>query len=321
MVTGYKRRFIGSLITASVILFPTVSYSAAPAEGRLRVSNPFYLPYRNEVLLGVGISHAQQKSGFDVPAQNLTVGTITVPFAASSIEYVASSIVATAGIAYGVVDRLIFGVTGRFLLNESTRTNYTGAFTGSSNPGDRSGAYAPEFGTVIRLAGLKQNSWYLDFRGDFTPGIKSSDPNRVVDPQHTLRTNLNFGRNYGGWTAGMGMSATYLLEAENNGARLRPYTMLWVDAVLQYDFGNVFTRLRGEWVTLVDAESRNDALSRQVRTSVFLENGFHLAENFITSVTFVYRPKVSADYNVTGLRYTQNNGPAIGVILSFLLRF
>lgn len=315
------RKFTGVSILMSGLVFPGTVSSAASADGKLRVSNPYYLPYRNEILLGVGISHAQQKSGFDVPAQNVTFGTVTFPFAASSIAYTTSSVVATAGAAYGIVDRLVLGVTSRFLLNESTRTSYSGSFSGSSNASDRSGAYAPEFAAVVRLAGLKQNSWYLDFRGDFTPGIKSSDPNRVVGPQHTIRTDLNFGRNYGGWSAGVGVSATYLFEAENNGFRLRPITMLWADAVLQYDFGNVFTRLRGEWVTLVDADSRNDAMSRQVKTSIYLENGFHLAENYITSVTFVYRPQVSAEYNVSGLRYTQKSGPDIGAILTFLLRF
>lgn len=317
----FERRFIGIWIAAFGIVIPGTPYFAAPAEGKLRVSNPFYLPYRNEVLFGAGISHVQQKSGYDVPAQNFSVGTTTVPFSAGSIVNTTSSVVATTGVAYGIVDRLIFGVTGRFVLNESTKTSSTGSLSGSSNPSDRSGAYAPEFGTVIRLAGLKQNSWYVDFRGDFTPGIKSSDPNRVVGAQHSIRTNVSIGRNYGGWTAGVGTAATYLFEAENNGARIRPYTMLWADAVLQYDFGNVFTRIRGEWVTLVDTESRNDALSRQIRTSIFLENGFHLAENFITSLTFVYRPQVSAEYNVFGLRYTQNNGSGIGAILTFLFRF
>jgi hypothetical protein len=320
-VAPSQRKYTGVFLLVSGIIFPGTADFAAPTESKLRVSNPFYLPYGKEVLLGVGVSHAQQKSGFDVPAQSITVGSVTVPFSAGSSESKASSVVATAGAAVGVVDRFILGVTGRFLVDETTRTASTGSLSSLTGSSNRSGAYAPEFAAIVRLAGMKKNSWYLDFRGNFTPGIKSSDPYRVVSSQHAVHTNMSFGRNHGAWTAGIGVSATYLFEADNNGTRIRPYTILWANAVLQYDFGDVFTRLRGEWFTLADAESRNDALSRQIKTSIYLENGFHLAENFITSVSFFYQPQVSADYNTSGIRYTQKSGSAIGVVLSFLMRF
>lgn len=279
-----NRRFCEKLIGVCLlpigIVFSSVQLVAADKDSRLRASDPFYLPYRNDFFISVGIAHSQQKLSFDIPAQIVNLGSGSVSLSASSGEQITKAIEGLTTVSYGIIDRLSIAVSGRFLLNEKRSITYSGITSSGGGSPDRSGAYAPEFATNLRLLGVRRDAWYLDLRTKYIPGIISNDANAVVVPQHNLQTGISFGRNHGGFSVGLGTYANYLFEAQNGIVRYRPYASVTSEAVMQYGFGNVFLRVRGSWSTYVDSDSRQDPILKLVRTNLYFDTGLHFSENF-----------------------------------------
>lgn len=284
---------------------------------RLPSYNPFFIAYKNQWYVEGNGAWQKQTITTDMPTQTVTISGITgtIPAGGSETDYSQTRI--GGEVRYGITDRIIAGVNALYLVKENTSTTYSGSFaTFSTTPAAaRSGFYNPWFSLYGRLLGLDRNNWYLDIKGTFSPGIKSSDSSAFSRTQSEIDGGLALGRNTGAWTFGLGTQVIYSPEATNNGITYRSTTTVSVQGIVQYELGALFVEAGAGLFKYVDTNSANDPLVGKARTMAQVGFGGAIHNGIFIKGTFGWLMPISTDYSVAYFRttFTDKGGPIIGI--------
>lgn len=290
---------------------------AEPKVDRLPAYNPFFIAYKNQWYVEGNGAWQKQTINVDMPSQVVTISGITGTISAGGSETSLSQTRVGGEVRYGITDRIIAGVSALYLVKESTSTTYSGSLsTLTTTPATaRSGFYNPWFSLYGRLLGLDRNSWYLDVKGTFSPGIKSSDSSAFSRAQAEIDGGFALGRNVGAFTYGLGAQVMYSPEATNNGTTYRSTTTVIAQAIVQYELGQVFVEGLAGLFKYVDTNSANDPLVGKARTILQGSVGAKLQENIFIKGSFGWLMPVSTDYSFVyfSTTVTDKGGPIIGI--------
>lgn len=269
--------------------------------GDIDLWNPFFLPYKKDLVLDVSTIYKSNPSQFSLPNNQ---GGITT----KDKEYFT-------GVAarYGITDRFSLGAEANYMLRQDYSETRSGfAATSPDTSSANSGFF--DFGLIMdfRLLGKYRKDWYANMEFEFRPGIRDNNNFLFSYPNNLYMASGIFGKSVGMWTIGTLIVVKYYQNSDYDTAAKKNNEIQGIpELFVQADFGPLYVRALGGGLKFLDKSSNENSLKKKFLPAIGGEIGIPISDDMVIKANILGILQNTADISISGTSVSVTSGPIL----------